>query len=175
MDLEKKGIQNSLRAEMEKDALEYISKVKAYGLEFNDPYLENYIYSLIAKIAPVTIVDGRPGNVNLLILEDATLNACIYPNGTLVINTGLLSALHSEDELVAILSHEIAHFILDHSIDNVNKNKARQKRAEFWAALATGVAAVAEGVVASQNKYYVPGAATLGVAMMASTIASNVI
>ena len=160
---------------MEKDALEYISKVKAYGLEFNDPYLENYIYSLIAKIAPVTIVDGRPGNVNLLILEDATLNACIYPNGTLVINTGLLSALHSEDELVAILSHEIAHFILDHSIDNVNKNKARQKRAEFWAALATGVAAVAEGVVASQNKYYVPGAATLGVAMMASTIASNVI
>ena len=173
--LKERGIQNELRTEMEIDALEYIYKVKEYGLEFTDPYLENYIYSLIAKIAPTTIIDGRPGNINLLILEDSSLNACIYPNGTLVINTGLLSVLHSEDELVAILSHEIAHFILDHSVDNINKAKARQKRAEFWAAVATGVTAVAEGVVASQNRYYIPGAATLGVAMAASAIASNVI
>lgn len=175
VDLEKKGVQKELRDEMEKDALEYITKVKGYGMEFNDPYLENYIYSLIAKIAPETIVDGRPGSVNLLILEDDALNACIYPNGTLVINTGLLSALHSEDELVAILSHEIAHFVLDHSIDNVNMAKTRQKRAEFWAAVVTGVAAMAEGVAASKNKYYVPGAVTLGTAMLASTIAADVI
>lgn len=173
--LQKKGPQNDMRSDMESDALEYINKVKSYNMELNDPCLENYIYGLIAKIAPVDIIDGRPGNVNLLILDDPSMNACIYPNGTLVLHTGLLSCLHSEDELVAVLSHEIAHFILDHSVQNVNKTITRQKRAEFWTALATGVTAVAEGVAASKNNYYVPGAATLGVAVLSSAIASQVI
>lgn len=173
--LQKKGTQNSLRNEMEEEALEYISKQKSYNMVLNDPYLENYIYSLIAKIAPVDIVDGRPGNVNILIIDNPSLNAGMYSNGTMIIHTGLLSALHTEDELVAILSHEIAHFVLDHSVQNVNKATSRKKRAEFWAALATGVTAVAEGVAASKGNYYAPGAATLGMAVLSSTVAAQIV
>ena len=173
--LQKKGTQNSLRNEMEEEALDYISKQKEYNMVLNDPYLENYIYSLIAKIAPVDIVDGRPGNVNIVIIDNPTLNAGMYSNGTMVIHTGLLSALHTEDELVAILSHEIAHFVLDHSVQNVNKATSRKKRAEFWAALATGLTAVAEGVAASKSNYYAPGAATLGMAVLSTTIASQIV
>ena len=173
--LQKKGTQNSLRNEMEEEALEYISQQKAYNIVLNDPYLENYIYSLIAKIAPIDIVDGRPGNVNILIIDNPSLNAGMYSNGTMIIHTGLLSALHSEDELVAILSHEIAHFVLDHSVQNVNKASSRKKRAEFWAALATGITAVAEGVAASKSNYYAPGAATLGMAILSSTVATQIV
>lgn len=173
--IEKKGFQYELRKEMEDDALNYINKVKSYGLEFDDPYLETYIYSLVAKIAPTQLIDGRPGSINLLIQQNPSINACCYPNGTIVLNTGLLAVLHSEDELVAILAHEIAHFILDHSVQNVNAAVSRQKRAEFWAAVATGITAVAEGYAASQNAYYVPGAATIGMAVMASSIASQVV
>lgn len=173
--LQKKGTQNSLRNEMEEEALDYISKQKEYNMVLNDPYLENYIYSLISKIAPVDIVDGRPGNVNILIVDNPTLNAGMYSNGTMVIHTGLLSALHTEDELVAILSHEIAHFVLDHSVQNVNKATSRKKRAEFWAALATGLTAVAEGVAASKGNYYAPGAATLGMAVLSTTVATQIV
>ena len=173
--LQKKGSQNSLRNEMEEEALDYISKQKEYNMVLNDPYLENYIYSLISKIAPVDIVDGRPGNVNILIVDNPTLNAGMYSNGTMVIHTGLLSALHTEDELVAILSHEIAHFVLDHSVQNVNKATSRKKRAEFWAALATGLTAVAEGVAASKGNYYAPGAATLGMAVLSTTVAAQIV
>ena len=174
-ELKRKGFQYSLRSEMEQDALEYIQRVRSLGLELNDPYLESYIYSLIAKIAPKQLIDGRPGSINLLIQNNPTLNAGCYPNGTIVINTGLLANLHSEDELVAILAHEIAHFILDHSVQNVNAAITRQKRAEFWAALATGITAVAEGYAASKNSYYVPGAATIGMAVLSTSIASEVV
>ena len=174
-ELQRKGIQESLRKEMEEEALSYINKQKEYGMVFNDPCLENYIYGLVAKIAPYTLIDGRPGNVNILILENPSMNAGMYSNGTLVINTGLLSALHSEDELVAILAHEIAHFVLDHNIQNVNAAVARKKRAEFWAGLATGLTAVAEGVAAVKTNYYIPGAATLGMAVLSSSVAHQVV
>lgn len=173
--LKKNGFQYDLRKEMENEALDYIYKIKDLGLEFNDPYLETYIYSLVAQIAPTQLIDGRPSNINILIQNNPSINAGCFPNGTIVLNTGLLALLHSEDELVAILAHEIAHFVLDHSIQNVNEAIARQKRAEFWAGLATGLTAIAEGFVAVNNPYYIPGAATLGMAILSSYIASNVI
>lgn len=169
------GTQESMRSEIEEEVLNFINQQYNYGMIFNDPCLENYIYGLIAKIAPDTMIDGRPSNVNLLLLDSPVMNAGMYPNGTLVLNTGLLSALHTEDELVAILAHEIAHFILDHSIQNVNKQVSRKKKAEFWAALATGVTAVAEGVAASKNSYYIPGGATIAMAGISTIIASQVI
>ena len=174
--IQKKGTQYDLRSDMEDDALEYISKIESYGLKFYDPFLENYIYGLISKIAPIDIIDGRPVNVNILIEKNPVLNAAMYPNGTMIISTGLLSALHSEDELVAILAHEIAHFVLDHSITNVNAAITRKKRAEFWSAIATGITAVAEGVVSSKtNGSYIPGAATASMAIASTAIASQII
>lgn len=173
--LKKKGFQYDLRAEMENDALEYVQKVKNYNLELDDPYLKTYIYSIVAKIAPTQLIDGRPGSINLIIQENPSINAGCYPNGTIVLNTGLLAVLHSEDELAAILAHEIAHFVLDHSVQNVNAAISRQKSAEFWGALATGLTAVAEGYAAAKNDYYVPGAATLGMAVLSTSIASEVV
>ena len=126
--LSKKGTQVDLRAEMEEDALD-INKVQSYGLAFDDPYLESYIHVVISKLAPSILIDGRPGSVNLLIQRNPIANASMFPNGTLMITTGLISLLHSEDELAAVLSHEIAHFVLDHSVQNYNKMVSRAKRA----------------------------------------------
>ena len=173
--LKKKGFQYDLRLEMEDDALQYIHEIKKRDLELNDPYLNTYIYSLIAKIAPSKLIDGRPSNINFVIQENPDINACCYPNGTIVINTGLLATLHSEDELVAVLAHEIAHFILDHSVQNVNEAVSRQKRAEFWSSLLTGLTAVAEGYIAYRTGYYIPGAATIGMAAITSSIASQIL
>lgn len=173
-DLTKNGTQEDIREEMESDVLEYINRVSRNGLAFNDPFLESYIYSIISKLSPDILIDGRPGVVNLLILSGTTANAFMFPNGTLVITTGLISLLHSEEELAAILAHEIAHFVLDHSIQNYNKMKKAQKRAEFWAAFATVLTGVAEGVAAANNPYYKPGLATLSVAVAAEQIASEI-
>ena len=173
--LTQNGFQYDLRAELEDEALEYIRMVKEYGLEFNDPYLEAYIYNLVAKISPQQLIDGRSASLNILIQTDPSINACCFPNGTIVLNTGLLATLHSEDELVAILAHEIAHFVLDHSVQNVNAAEQRQRRAEFWADLFLGATAAVEGYIASQNEYYVPGAATLSMAVLSASITSQVV
>lgn len=169
------GWQPELRKELESEALQFIYSAKSHGLEFNDPYLESYIYSLVNKIVPNVLLDNRQYSVNVFILQDPSINACCYPNGTIVINTGLLAALHSEAELVAILSHEIAHYVLDHSIVNINKAIEREKRAAFWAAFVTGIAAVGDGIMASQSSYYQPGILTASTAILSTTIAASAV
>lgn len=173
--LVKKGFQYDLRREMELDALEYISTVKKHNLELKDPLLENYIYELIAKVIPNELIDGRNTDVNILIVKDDSRNAAMYPNGTLVLHSGLLSSIKTEDELVAILCHEISHYVLNHSVDNVNSALARKKRAEFWASVATGITAVAELAVAANNSNYNLGVATVTMASLSSIISSMVV
>ena len=95
-------------------------------------------------------------------------------NGTMFVTTGLLSTINSESELIAILAHEISHFVLDHNIVNINKAIQRQKRAEFWAALATTVAAIADGYIAANNEYYTPGALIMSTAILSYSIAESI-
>jgi len=170
----KSGLQYKLRKELEDEALEYINYVDNNNLSFDDSYLQSYLYSLIYKIYPDRLNDGRPGILNIHIIKDLSPNAYIFPNGSLFITTGLLSTINSEEELIGVLAHEVSHFVLDHSIININKATARQKRAEFWAAFATGVAAAADIYAASNNQYYTPGALTMGTAILAYSIAESV-
>lgn len=170
----KYGLQYKLRKELEDEALEYLNYLKNDNLLFEDSYLESYIYSLIYKIYPDRLNDGRPGLLNIHIIKDLSPNAFIFPNGSLFITTGLLSTINSEQELIGVLAHEISHFVLDHSIININKATARQNRALFWATVATGVAAAADIYVASNNQYYIPGALTMSTAILAYNIAESV-
>jgi len=167
-----RGTQVAIRTDAELNALEYITAIKNNGLEFDDPYLLNYLYSLITKISPTVLIDGRPGGINLIVEDNPDVNAGTYPNGTIVINTGLLSVLHTEDELVAVLAHEVAHFVLDHHMQNINAEIQRQRRAEIGVAIATIFAAAAEvSATYYSGGYYIPGAVTAATAVGASAIA----
>ena len=171
--LMKKGMQYKLRKELEEEAIEYVKYTSSNNLLFGDSYLESYLYSLAYKLYPAKLNDGRPGILNVKIIKYVEPNAFIYANGTMFISTGLLSTINSEEELIAAMAHEIAHFVLDHSIININKAEQRKKRAEFWAGIATGVAFAADLYTASNNPYYTPGLLTLGTATIAYSVAEE--
>lgn len=168
------GFQYKQRRELEDDAIEYLNYVRNNNLFFDDSYLESYLYSLTYRIYPKSISDGRPGILNIKILRDFTPNAFILPNGTMFVTTGLLSTINSEDELIGVLAHEISHFVLDHSVININKAIQRKMNAEFWAAFATVAAAATEGYFMSKSSYYRPGALTYNTAVIAQSIANSV-
>lgn len=168
------GIQYDLRKELEEDALDFHNYVKNNGLLFNDEYLESHLYALVLETIPHNRGDGRPGIISISILADPVPNAFIFANGSMYITTGLLSTINSDAELQAVLTHEVAHFMLDHQILNINLEKKRQKRAEFWAAFATGLAAAADVYLATNNDYYAPGILTAGTAILSFSVASAI-
>ena len=158
------------RSEMEDEANRYLSTLAKYDLIYDDPYLESYLYSIVSKILPDRRADGFPYDLRVVIVRDETMNACVFPNGMMVVNTGLLAEMHTEDELVAALAHEIGHFVGNHALVNKRKMEKEEAKAAFWAAFATGVAAVVEGYAASQGNYY-NGSLTMSTAVLSTAIA----
>ena len=87
----------------------------------------------------------------------------MLPNGTMLISTGLLCTLDSEDELAAIIANEMSHFVLDHQVNNIYRAERRAKRAAFWG---TVLAVTAE--VALEVAYWDDDDTALGVGAVAS-------
>jgi beta-barrel assembly-enhancing protease len=172
--ISRNGFQYKLRKDIEEEVIDYISYIERNNMTFNDSYLESYVYALAYKIYPIKLGDGRPGILNIKIIKDPIPQAYIFANGTMVLTTGLLSTINSEDELIGVMAHEIAHFVLDHSVININKAEIRRKRAEFWAGIATTVAVAADLYTSTNNDYYVPGTIAMNTAIMAYSIASEV-
>jgi hypothetical protein len=77
----------------------------------------NHVLNLIAKANNLD-----PNSLQLLVSKNNSLNAFCLPDGTFVMHLGLFIWLENEDQLASVLSHELAHFILKHSIQSQVKN-----------------------------------------------------
>jgi predicted Zn-dependent protease len=55
------------------------------------------------------------------VVEDNAINAFALPGGFVYINRGALQAARSEDEIAAVIAHEIAHVALRHGTNQASK------------------------------------------------------
>lgn len=55
------------------------------------------------------------------VLDTDEVNALACPGGTIFVSKGLLAKATSEDEIAAILAHEIAHVTLRHGLEQIKK------------------------------------------------------
>lgn len=102
--------------EMYKDYLEFEQKfrkeIKNKDYVFNSAFtenLQNYLNTLKSKNKNV------PDNIKILVAKENAPNAFCVQDGVFIINMGLFNWLDNEDQLLAILSHELGHKILNHS------------------------------------------------------------
>lgn len=71
------------------------------------------------------------------VVDDDEFNASGCPGGYIFINSGLLEALESEDELEAVLAHEIAHVELRHGLMEYLKAQRDTQSAAIFATIVT--------------------------------------
>ncbi|RLQ23655.1 M48 family peptidase [Seongchinamella sediminis] len=101
----------------------------------NDPlvfeYLENLIYALVTHSQ---LADRR---VDLVVVDNPTINAFAVPGGVIGVHNGLLLYAQTEDELATVLAHEIAHLSQRHFSRGVEfqKNQAPINLAAMLAGL----------------------------------------
>lgn len=60
------------------------------------------------------------------LVNSEIVNACCYPGGKIIVYSGILSLMKSEDELAFVLGHEISHALLDHSRTQASVQETKQ-------------------------------------------------
>ena len=84
------------------------------GLVYADATLQEYLDRVGSSILPSGELPEKV-RWRFRVLRDPQANAFALPNGSIYINTGLLSLLENEDQLASVLAHEAVHVLNRHS------------------------------------------------------------
>ena len=87
--------------------------LKEFGGAYDDPALQNYITSLGQLLATSSELPNIKWTFTLL--DSELTNAFALPGGYVYITRGLLSLAEDEDQLAAVIGHEIGHVTARHS------------------------------------------------------------
>tara|TARA_Y100001970_G_scaffold6943_2_gene7953 strand:- start:4474 stop:5892 length:1419 start_codon:yes stop_codon:yes gene_type:complete len=92
----------------------YHSQILEQYPVYKDDSLQDYVQSVGDTLAK----NSHRSNLvfRFTILDDPNINAFALPGGYIYINRGLMSYLSSEEELAAVLAHEIGHVTARHSV-----------------------------------------------------------
>lgn len=107
----------------------------------HDAFLQDYLRQLLNQIA--TYSDLQDKRLELLVLNNPSLNAFAAPGGIVGINTGTLLIAENEQQLSSIVAHELAHLSQRHYARRLQKQKT--------AGLASATALIASILVAATS------------------------
>ena len=123
-----------------------------------DPTLNRRVTEVGQRIAKVS--DDPGYDWEFTVLEDPTPNAFALPGGKVGVNTGLFEVAKNDDQLAAVMAHEVAHAIARHGSERMSSQLLVQ-----GGLAATGVAASSQTDDASSLVQLAAAAATLGVTL----------
>jgi predicted Zn-dependent protease len=91
------------------------------GLIYGDTDIRAYLAYLERRL--LSGHDGMQGAMEFYVPKSPAPNALSLPNGNIYVHAGLFSALDSEDQLAAVLCHEIAHVTGRHALKSIIARK----------------------------------------------------
>ncbi len=106
----------------------YIGRsVAATILSSYTPYDNNaanqYLNTLGQALAMASDKPETFGGYHFLVMDTDEVNAFAAPGGLILISRGMLRCCKNEDEVAAVLAHEIAHVQLEHGLQSIEKSR----------------------------------------------------
>ena len=89
-----------------------IEKLKAQKAIIENPTLVAYVTAVGKRVAAHSDCPNNP--FQFYVVDDASVNAFSTSDSYIVVHRGLLAFLKREDQLAAVLGHEIGHVCLQH-------------------------------------------------------------
>ena len=99
----------------------YHAQVLQQTPAYNDQELQDYVQKIGNSLS---IKSHRPNLFyRFTVLDSPDINAFALPGGYIYINRGLMAYLSSEEELAAVLGHEIGHVTARHSVRQYSQSQ----------------------------------------------------
>lgn len=97
---------------------DYERAIQHSALLVKDEQLNDYVKTTACRVAGDYCTDLR-----IYVIRNPNFNASMTANGVMEVWTGLLIRVSSEDELAAVLGHELAHYTQLHTLDRLRRIK----------------------------------------------------
>jgi predicted Zn-dependent protease len=125
-------------------AANILSRYTVYG----DPAANRYVTLVGQTLAAHSDLPQTFGGYRFIILDSDEVNAFAAPGGLIFITRGMLRACENEDQLAAVLAHEVAHVQGRHGIELIKDSRWKKfgTEAVFLAASGFGGGDVAAAV-----------------------------
>lgn len=117
-----------------------LHELRNQGMVLDDALLTDYINALGYRLVSYSPKPDQP--FTFFVVNDPSINAFALPGGFVGVNAGLITTTANEDELAAVLAHEISHVTQQHLVRAV---EAEQKYAPLM------VLAMVGAIVASSH------------------------
>ena len=88
--------------------------------------IEQYVLCIANRIIPHVKQNPDPSQWEVQVFEDEQANAFALPGYKIGVYTGLLKYAKNQDQLAAVMGHELAHVIAKHSNERVSSQMATQ-------------------------------------------------
>ncbi|MDY0313338.1 MAG: M48 family metalloprotease [Desulfobacterales bacterium] len=107
--------------EEEELAREFMNVLLRHYQIVRDPLVTDYLRHIGQKL--LKALPPQPFEYHFYMIEDPSYNAFATPAGHIFINSGLVAALGTEDQLAGIMGHEIAHVVCRHISQKIERSK----------------------------------------------------
>ena len=99
----------------------YHAQILQQTSAYEDPELQAYVQRIGDSLSSKS---HRPNLFyRFTVLDSPDINAFALPGGYIYINRGLMAYLSSEEELAAVLGHEIGHVTARHSVKQYSQSQ----------------------------------------------------
>jgi len=96
-----------------------LSQLRNYGYTLDDPLLGGWLQAMGERLGASSDQPRQP--FTLFLLRERQINAFATLGGYIAVNAGLILAADREDEVAAVVSHEIAHVTQSHVLRGVER------------------------------------------------------
>jgi beta-barrel assembly-enhancing protease len=100
--------------------------------------VQEYVGAVGRKLVPKYLSGLAPVHPDFIdfafyVVDEPSLGIFSYPNGTVVVPSGLLKIMENEAQLAAVLAHEIAHITNKHGVQQLRQNASWEAIQTFGA------------------------------------------
>lgn len=113
-------------AELSKMGAQTFEALKAETPIAKDAKTNNYVKCVANNLLAVTPDEFGAKSWEIVVFESDQVNAFALPGGKIGVYTGLLKVAENQEQLAAVVGHEIGHVIAGHSNERLSTNQALQ-------------------------------------------------
>ena len=146
------------QAELNQLGAQAYAEMKAQKAQSNDASQNAYVRCVVNQLVAALPADWRQMGWESTVFADSDANAFVLPGGKVGVYTGLFTVAKNQDQLAAVIAHEIGHVLAHHHNERITRQAG-----------ASGVVQLIGGLLGSRYGSGIANAAVQGGSILAQT------